>query len=133
MKLSDEKGQAMVELALLLPLLLLIVFGITEFGRAWLVSNALTNAAREGARRASISATDPTIDPARAALRDHVADACPFPIDQSNITITSTAAPPQHGVDTITVAVTYPFKSVVPFIDALKAITLKGQASMFYE
>jgi len=50
----SEKGQAMVEFALVLPILLLILCGILDFG--WLYFNQLTlnNAAREGARYAAI-------------------------------------------------------------------------------
>lgn len=123
----------MVELALLLPLLLLILFGMVEFGRAWYVTNTLTNAAREGARRASISPTDPTAEPARTAVIGRVSDACPFPIDADRVAITSTGSPPQHGADTITVTVTYPFQSPVPLLDMLQDITLQGRASMSYE
>jgi Flp pilus assembly protein TadG len=35
-----------------------VVFGITEFGRAWLTMNVLTSAAREGARLAVVTAPD---------------------------------------------------------------------------
>ena len=45
-----ECGQAMVEIAFVLPLFLLFVFAIIEIGRAWGAKQALTNAAREGAR-----------------------------------------------------------------------------------
>ncbi|WP_051292914.1 TadE/TadG family type IV pilus assembly protein [Citrifermentans bremense] len=132
MKQSDQKGQAMVELALLLPLLLLIVFGITEFGRAFYIKNALTNAAREGARRASVTSTDPTVDPALTTLRGHVKDACTFPVTPEAIAIESTSTPPQHGVSTITVTVPYDFVFMYPVTSTLN-ITLTGQASMFYE
>lgn len=131
MKLNDQKGQALVELALLLPLLLLIVFGITEFGRAFYIKNALTNAAREGARRASVSATDPTADPARAALAGYTRDVCAFPVDPERIVIESTPAPPQHGVSTIKVTVPYDFDCMYDLIPL--DLTLEGQASMFYE
>jgi Flp pilus assembly protein TadG len=50
-----NRGQSVVEFALVLPLLLLLVFGITEFGRAWLTQNILTSAAREGARLAIVT------------------------------------------------------------------------------
>lgn len=132
MKLRDQKGQALVELAILLPLLFLIVFGITEFGRALYIKNTLTNAAREGARRASISPTDPTADPALTDLRGKIDDVCSFPIVQSDIVITSTPTPPQHGVSTITVSVPYDFKFMYDLV-GLETITLEGQASMFYE
>lgn len=131
MKLCDQKGLAIVELALLLPLLLLIVFGITEFGRALLIKNALTNAAREGARRASISLADPTTDPARTDLQKYVSSACPFTIDPAAVVIESTPSPPQHGVSTIKVTVPYTFDCLYDEIPL--DMTLKGQASMFYE
>ena len=54
----DSRGQSVVEFALVLPLLLVLVFGITEFGRAWLTMNVLTSAAREGARLAVVTAPD---------------------------------------------------------------------------
>ena len=45
-------------MALVLPLLLLLVFGITEFGRAWMTQNILTSAAREGCRLAVVTGPD---------------------------------------------------------------------------
>ena len=45
-----DRGAAAVEFALLLPLLLLLVFGIIDFGRALNAQVTLTQAAREGAR-----------------------------------------------------------------------------------
>jgi Flp pilus assembly protein TadG len=49
-----DSGQAMVELALALPLLLLILVGIFEFARAYSIKQSLVNAAREGARLAAV-------------------------------------------------------------------------------
>ena len=46
----DERGVAAVEFALVLPLLLILMFGIVEFGLAWYSKQVLTNASREGAR-----------------------------------------------------------------------------------
>jgi len=48
--LMSERGAAMLETALTLPLLLLIAVGIFDFGRAYQTWQVLTNAAREGAR-----------------------------------------------------------------------------------
>jgi Flp pilus assembly protein TadG len=45
-----ERGAAAVEMALVLPLLLLIVGGIVDFGRFFYTQNIVVNAAREGAR-----------------------------------------------------------------------------------
>ncbi|MBM4074830.1 MAG: pilus assembly protein, partial [Planctomycetes bacterium] len=47
-----RRGAAMVEMALVLPLFLMLVLGIIEFGRAMMIANLVTNAAREGARTA---------------------------------------------------------------------------------
>jgi len=48
--LKSNKGQNLVEFALVVPLLLLLVIGIAEFGRAWMTKNILTGAAREAVR-----------------------------------------------------------------------------------
>lgn len=45
-----DRGAAAVEFALVLPLLLLLVFGIIDFGRAYASQIALTQGAREGVR-----------------------------------------------------------------------------------
>jgi len=58
---KDKKGQSLVEFALVLPLLLLILFGITEFGRAIMTKNVLHSASREGARLAVVSAVDDSV------------------------------------------------------------------------
>src|SRR5438094_5248136 len=49
-RLLGEKGTAIIETAVTLPLLLLVAVGIFEFGRAYQTWQILTNAAREGAR-----------------------------------------------------------------------------------
>lgn len=48
-------GNAVIEFALVLPILLLVLFGITEFGRMILTTNILNTASREGARLAAVS------------------------------------------------------------------------------
>lgn len=48
--LSSERGTALLETALVLPMVLLVLVGIFEFGRAYQTWQVLTNAAREGAR-----------------------------------------------------------------------------------
>lgn len=53
---KDKEGQSLLEFALLLPILLLVLFGITEIGRAIMVTNVLYTASREGARLAAVSA-----------------------------------------------------------------------------
>ncbi len=55
---SSERGAAAVEFAILLPLLLMLVLGTIEFGRAYNAQITLTNAARDGVRVMAI-ANDP--------------------------------------------------------------------------
>ena len=52
-----RRGAAAVEFALIAPLLFLLIFGMIEFGRAVMVQQILTNASREGARRAILEQT----------------------------------------------------------------------------
>ena len=56
-QLGRSRGQALVELALALPVLLLIFMGLFDFGRAVFAYNSLSNAAREGARVAIVDQT----------------------------------------------------------------------------
>lgn len=55
--INGKAGSATVEMALVLPLFLLLVFGIAEFGRAWLVLNTMNHAAREAVRVAATTAS----------------------------------------------------------------------------
>jgi Flp pilus assembly protein TadG len=51
---SRRRAAVVVEMAIALPVMLIVVLGIIEFGRAMMVSNLLTSAAREGAREAAL-------------------------------------------------------------------------------
>ncbi|WP_026549089.1 TadE/TadG family type IV pilus assembly protein [Arthrobacter sp. Br18] len=59
---NRERGAVALEMALVLPVLLLILVGILEFGRVMNVQVSLTQAAREGARHAAIHYDDGTMD-----------------------------------------------------------------------
>ena len=50
----DRRGQALVELALILPMLLLLLMGIVDLARAWNIYEVITDAGREGARQAVV-------------------------------------------------------------------------------
>jgi len=67
---DNESGQALVEFALVAPVLFLILFAIIQFGIAFMHSVALTDAVRAGARKAAVSRTaaDPTAATANAVL-----------------------------------------------------------------
>lgn len=61
--LRRDSGAAAVEFALVVPLLLLLVFGIVEFGRAYNAQVTLQHAVREGARYYAIHHDDEDGDP----------------------------------------------------------------------
>ena len=50
MLIKNQKGAAIVEFGIILPLLVLMVMGICEFGLLWYNSQVIVNASREGAR-----------------------------------------------------------------------------------
>ena len=54
----SESGQAVVEFALVIPLLLLLVVGLVEFSRAWSTQQVLTDAAREALRNSVVANPD---------------------------------------------------------------------------
>ena len=64
---QQRKGQTLIEFAITLPVLLVLIFGIIEFGRIFQAWISIQNAAREAARYASTGAYleefDPFIDP----------------------------------------------------------------------
>jgi len=67
---NNRRGNAVVEMALVLPMLLLLVFGITEFGRAWMTVNVMHTASREGVRLAVVTGPDVT------AVETRVTEVC---------------------------------------------------------
>jgi hypothetical protein len=65
-KVKDQNGTAIVEFAIVLPILFLFVLGIIEFGALLYDKAVITNASREGARTAIVFHADPIIgDPLR--------------------------------------------------------------------
>lgn len=80
--IRGNRGNAVVEFAIVFPLLLVLCFGITEFGRAWMTMNILTSAAREGVRLAVVTA------PNIAAVEQRVRDVCDAAgVEPSNIEV----------------------------------------------
>lgn len=75
---DSERGAAAVEFAILLPLLLVLVLGTIEFGRAYNTQITLTNAARDGARVMAISGNQTA---ARSAAKNTAASLNPGLLD----------------------------------------------------
>ena len=65
-RVAGQRGQALIETALTLPIVLVISISIFEFGRALQVWQLLTNAAREGARVAVLPGSTPDVVRQRA-------------------------------------------------------------------
>lgn len=107
-----SRGQALLELALILPVLLLLVFGIIEFGRVFHAYLVVTQAAREGARVGVVGGTDSEIT---AAVEQAAAG-----LDKTRLQIE--IAPPEGGRvrgDSLRVEVNYSVPLVVPLIAEL--------------
>jgi len=102
-----DSGAAAVEFALLLPVLLLLIFGIVDFGRALNAQITLTQAAREGARLASLGVPSATVISRTQAAATELS---PVP----SVAVSSTCpVNAGAGVDAV-VTVTYPFTFITP-------------------
>jgi len=107
----NEEGQALIEFALVLPLLLLLVFGIIQFGILFNNYITLTDAVRAGARQAAVSRTLP--DPV-AVTTDRVQRSA-YSLKVSDLGVTVTPYDPSDGSATwvqggdVTVEATYPY------------------------
>lgn len=55
-RLRNQRGQALAEAGMVIPMLVLLMLGVFEFGRAMMVANVASNAARVGARAAAMTA-----------------------------------------------------------------------------
>jgi len=61
-----------VEFALVVPMLLMLVMGVVDFGRAYFIRNSLVSAVREGARLGSVQSVDPCSAASMTAIRARV-------------------------------------------------------------
>lgn len=119
-KNSRRRGAVIVEMALILPIFFLVVLGIVEFGRAMMVSNLITNSAREGCRLAILDGTTNT--QVETAVKDFLQSSVNVAPTDVTVTITVTPADgnpdPGNQVanaqsrDLITVRVAVPFAKV---------------------
>ncbi len=106
---KGEHGQALVEMALVLPLFLLLLFGVMEMGRIGYAYVSVNNAAREGGRVATIGGSD---DDIRNSINNATTS-----LDLANlsINITPTQALRISGQG-VTVQVSYPVQLIIPLI-----------------
>lgn len=102
--IRGNRGNAVLEMALVMPLLMVVCFGITEFGRAWTTVSVITSAAREGARLAVVTA--PNIPAVEARVRE-VCDAAG--VDPATITVTPPDPNDPERRVTVTVVTNFEF------------------------
>ena len=131
MNLKNKKGAALVEMAIILPLLLTIVFGIFEFGRAMYITNTLNNAARYGARLAVVSSKPLSVDSLITEIKTHTSLSTE---DLDLIEISIPNSSPASG-SAVTVTALLPFKPIIPLLEDFfpSGYKLKGEATMRYE
>jgi len=96
-RLRDQRGAAVVEFALIVPILVMLVFGIVDFGWAMNRDTLVNNAAREGAREGSLNPVQADVV---ASVRNSLSTLEPLGTTPSRITVTVTCRKPDNTVCT---------------------------------
>jgi len=124
-----ERGQGLVEFALVISLLLLIVIAILDFGRAIYAYSVVSNCAREGARYGTVWQYDEErTDDMEADITDVVRNAA-VGLDRSQLSVSVTTT-----IDTVQVLVSYDFRLVTPLVANViggGSLTLATSATMY--
>ena len=140
---NDREGAALVEAAVVLPIFFLAILGMVEFGRAMMVGQLVTNAAREGARRAILYGSEQS--EVTSHIHDFLHDA--GGIDPADVTLTMsyasgpdrTGGPPRslaacESGDRVTVEVVVPWnKAGWGTLRWLSGKSFRGAATMRHE
>jgi Flp pilus assembly protein TadG len=124
--LRRTKGAAIIEFALVVPILFLLVWGIISFSRAYQRLNALSSSLREGARVASTLDKLVTDASRRTEVKTHIrrfSTAFGFPIDTSLVTVDASS-----GTEVRVHVVNYPIFSGLSFVGGLSSITVTRAA-----
>jgi hypothetical protein len=116
---KGEGGQTLVEFTLVLPIFVLVMFAIVDFGLAFHAWITVTNAAREGARVGAVRATN-------ADIEQRVRDTAQT-LDQANLSVApscppSPACPGQPG-GSVVVDVSYRYSLITPLADLLNLVS----------
>ena len=136
------RGQTLVEFALVAPIFFLILFSIIDFGRYVYTVQILNNAAREGARYAIVhgsagipSSGDPapgttSSDPTGANVKAVVRRNAVAVVNSTASLVITPVWPDGNGRGkTVTVSVSYPFKTLIPIVP-LPPITVTGESTL---
>lgn len=115
----SERGTAAVEFALIVPVLILLVLGLVEYGRVYSVQISLSNAAREGARTMAIQND---AGKARTAARAAAPAVTPA-LTSANVSVIPAVC---SAGSTVTVTVTYTVHLVTGFFGPTLPLTGTG-------
>lgn len=107
----DEKGQAMVEFSVSLPVLLLLIAGILEFSRLGATLLMVNYGAREGARMAALGAND-------SAIIEQVKQSTLL-LDDSKLVVDIDPAIQRASNQNVSVTVQYPVDIKIPIINKI--------------
>ena len=124
--LKRTKGAAIIEFALVVPILFLLVWGIISFTRAYQRLNALTSSLREGARVASTLDSIQTVASRRTQVRTHIrtfSTAFGYAVDTSLVTVDAST-----GTEVSVRVVNYPVFSGISILFGLSNITVSREA-----
>ncbi|MBT2727433.1 pilus assembly protein [Bacillus sp. ISL-75] len=122
--MKSQKGQSLVELALVLPVLILLLFGIIDFSRIFHAYLTIDHAGREAARSASIGSDDATVKNTAAS------DATSIGLTTEKVSISGTRT---SGTD-VTITITYPITFLTPIIgQIIGTLTLTDTTTMRVE
>ena len=108
--IQRDRAAALVEFAMVAPILFLLLFGIVDFGRAFFTMNNLYSAVREGARFASVQGNPANTGAIQARVQQYVAS---FGGAAPTGTVTLDAAPPATSLITVSI-VGYQFNPITP-------------------
>ncbi len=144
--LKNEKGTSIVEFAIVLPLLIILIFGMVEFAVLFYDKAVITNASREGARAAIVFRADPAtgiytpLSPSdiQGIVNSYVGTyLIGFPRTTATTTSTPCIVPPTVGIDDfaiVTVNYNYNFLLLPNFLGFLTSpFTLTATTRMSCE
>ncbi len=124
----NERGSNLVETAIGLGLLVLLLVGIGDLGRVFNNYIIITNAAREGARRAS-RFPDPAAEVyVKQATMDEARNSG-ITLSESNITVARDPRGPTPGTP-ITVTVDYQMPALIPGVLGLSEVPMRSTSEM---
>jgi Flp pilus assembly protein TadG len=109
--IKNERGAALLEAAITIPMILLICVGIFEFGKAFQTWQVLTNAAREGARIAVLDGT--TNDQIDARVRDYLKAGGLSHLQEDGVVVDVQRNVPLGSSNASRITVNYPFNFMV--------------------